>query len=87
MALLFAMWVSVRMRTDRISHHISCIYSLGLNSILIYMGHEVFQLYFPFSWKGIEVNHAIFLLSNEIGVSVWIAIAFYCHCMKFYIKI
>ena len=60
---------------------------LGLNSILIYMGHEVFQLYFPFSWKGIDTNHWIYLTSNEIGVALWMLIAFYCDYIKFYIKI
>ena len=75
------------MRNDRISHHISCIYSLGLNSILIFMGSVVFKFYFPFKWKGSNVNHAMFLLSNEVGVSAWIAIALYCHSIKFYIKI
>ncbi|KAI6656562.1 Heparan-alpha-glucosaminide N-acetyltransferase-like [Oopsacas minuta] len=60
---------------------------VGLNSILIYMGHTVFQYYFPFRWVGIEDNHTTYLLSNEIGVAMWMAIAFYCDCIKFYIKV
>merc|ERR1712154_51255 len=50
---------------------------LGSNSIVIYVGSEVFADYFPFGFEYGARTHAKLLLSNLIGVSVWIAIAGY----------
>jgi predicted acyltransferase len=60
---------------------------LGLNSILIFCSHEVFQEYFPFSWDLSYPTHYSLMLMNVIGVSLWIAIARYCYSIKFFVKI
>jgi len=50
---------------------------LGSNSIFIYVGSIIFDGYFPFGFEFGEEHHAKLLVSNLIGVSVWIAIAGY----------
>ena len=51
---------------------------IGSNSIVIYCGHEILGGYFPFSFEWDDINtHGILLLSNCIGVSCWIIIAWY----------
>ena len=57
---------------------------LGLNSIIIYMGSEVFSDYFPWSFEYGEPNHYKLLLSNVIGVAVWIGIARYLYKRKIF---
>ena len=62
---------------------------LGLNSILIYCAHGVFEGYFPFSYYISPKNwsHASVLTSNVVGVVCWMAVAYYCFRIKFFVKI
>ena len=48
---------------------------LGMNSIIIYVGHEVFALYFPFAYKN-DQSHSSLMISNIIAVFFWNLIAF-----------
>ena len=61
---------------------------LGLNSIFIYCAHGVLGVYFPFSYS-LEggYSHASVLLMNVVGTSCWVAIAYYCFCIRFFVKI
>nr|XP_002120178.1 heparan-alpha-glucosaminide N-acetyltransferase-like [Ciona intestinalis] len=61
---------------------------VGMNSILVYVGHEVFSDYLPFTWgPGSYNSHAEVLAQNIIGVSIWVLIAYYCYRIKFFVKI
>ena len=60
---------------------------LGLNPILLYCGHETFQEYFPFSWYEADPSHQTMMAMNVIGTGLWVAIAFYCYKVKFFVKI
>jgi len=61
---------------------------VGMNSILLYVGHEVFSDYVPFSW-GITQHdtHMKWIAMNMIGVGYWVLIAYYCYKIKFFLKI
>ncbi|XP_071953310.1 heparan-alpha-glucosaminide N-acetyltransferase-like [Antedon mediterranea] len=59
----------------------------GMNSIFLYIGHEVFQDYFPFSWVPYVGNHTEYLAISLIGTSLWALIAFYLYKVKFFLKI
>lgn len=59
----------------------------GMNSILVYVGSEVLQNYFPFSWEQQEDSHLELLFANIIGVSLWIGIAYYWYSIQFFVKI
>eukprot|EP01116_Phalansterium_solitarium_P010286 TRINITY_DN2490_c0_g1_i1.p1 TRINITY_DN2490_c0_g1~~TRINITY_DN2490_c0_g1_i1.p1 ORF type:complete len:629 (-),score=137.35 TRINITY_DN2490_c0_g1_i1:108-1994(-) len=60
---------------------------VGMNSIVIYCGHEVLNEYFPLSWNMPIPTHAQVLSSNLIGVICWNLIAFYMFQIKFFINI
>eukprot|EP00605_Chrysophyceae_sp_TOSAG23-4_P002998 GSChrysophyteH1.ASY1.ANO1.3303.1 assembled CDS len=60
---------------------------LGLNSILLFMAHEIFQEYFPFSWQLQYPSHASLLFMNIVGASLWALIARYLYSVKFFLKI
>lgn len=61
---------------------------VGMNSILLYVGHEVFSDYVPFSWGITEhASHAQWISMNLLGVSYWVIIAYYCYTIKFFLKI
>ena len=47
---------------------------VGMNSIAIYLMHEVFSGYFPLSFVN-DGSHHMMLLSNVIGVAVWVSFA------------
>jgi heparan-alpha-glucosaminide N-acetyltransferase len=59
----------------------------GMNSILVYFGSEVlFQ--FPFTYTIYKnENHSNLLLMNLVGTFSWIAVAFYCYKIKFFVKV
>jgi hypothetical protein len=53
---------------------------LGKNSIVVYAGSEILQLYFPFTFVVNNAqlqfaSHALALASNGIGVACWMFVA------------
>ena len=54
----------------------SPFYYAGMNSILLYMGHEICEDFFPFSWIPYTQTHAELLFMNLWGMSIWILIAY-----------
>lgn len=60
----------------------------GMNSILVYVGSEILGRYFPFSWTvSGHKQHADQLAMNILGTTVWLIIAYYLYCIKFFVKI
>lgn len=60
---------------------------LGMNSILIYVGHGILQNYMPFSYMVYDVNHGSLLQTNVLGVFSWVIIAYYFYKIKFFVKV
>ena len=60
---------------------------LGMNSILIYVGSDILQPYFPFSYKIENYNHNTMLTCTTVGVVSWIIVAYYFYRIKFFVKI
>uniref|UniRef100_A0A8C5NX54 Heparan-alpha-glucosaminide N-acetyltransferase n=1 Tax=Jaculus jaculus TaxID=51337 RepID=A0A8C5NX54_JACJA len=60
----------------------------GMNSILVYVGHEVFENYFPFQWK-LEDNqsHKEHLVQNIVATALWVFIAYVLYKKKIFWKI
>jgi len=54
----------------------SPFYYAGMNSILLYMGHEICHDYFPFSWKLFTQTHAELLAMNIWGTALWVIAAY-----------
>lgn len=59
----------------------------GMNSILLYVGHEIGDGLFPFSWKPVGNFHSDYLVMNLWGMSLWIVIAYVCHRKKLYFSV
>uniref|UniRef100_A0A673FM89 Heparan-alpha-glucosaminide N-acetyltransferase n=1 Tax=Sinocyclocheilus rhinocerous TaxID=307959 RepID=A0A673FM89_9TELE len=60
----------------------------GMNSILVYVGHEVFEEYFPFRWKmANSQSHAEHLAQNLVATSIWVIIAYLLYRRKIFWKI
>jgi heparan-alpha-glucosaminide N-acetyltransferase len=60
---------------------------LGMNSIMIYMGHQLLQEYMPFSYEIDHFNHGSLLLCHTMGTFAWVLIAYYCYINDFFIKV
>ncbi|XP_064441523.1 heparan-alpha-glucosaminide N-acetyltransferase isoform X3 [Mirounga angustirostris] len=60
----------------------------GMNSILVYVGHEVFENYFPFQWK-LQDNqsHKEHLTQNIVATAIWVLIAYILYKKKVFWKI
>nr|KAF6427632.1 heparan-alpha-glucosaminide N-acetyltransferase [Rousettus aegyptiacus] len=60
----------------------------GMNSILVYVGHEVFHNYFPFQWR-LQDNqsHKEHLIQNVVATAVWVLIAYILYKKKIFWKI
>ncbi|PNJ34590.1 HGSNAT isoform 4 [Pongo abelii] len=60
----------------------------GMNSILVYVGHEVFENYFPFQWKLKDnQSHKEHLTQNIIASALWVLIAYILYRKKIFWKI
>ncbi|KAL4640292.1 heparan-alpha-glucosaminide N-acetyltransferase isoform X1 [Arapaima gigas] len=60
----------------------------GMNSILVYVGHEVFEDYFPFRWRmSNSQSHAEHLAQNLVATSVWVLISYLLYRKKIFWKI
>ncbi|XP_071757941.2 heparan-alpha-glucosaminide N-acetyltransferase isoform X1 [Centroberyx gerrardi] len=63
-------------------------YYPGMNSILVYVGHEVFEEYFPFRWRmANSQSHAEHLTQNLLATSCWVLISFLLYRKKIFWKI
>ncbi|EGG17785.1 transmembrane protein [Cavenderia fasciculata] len=60
---------------------------VGMNPITIYCGHEILGGYFPFSFYASVQTHALYLLSNCIGVGCWLLIAYLMYKNRVFINI
>ncbi|XP_077158887.1 heparan-alpha-glucosaminide N-acetyltransferase isoform X3 [Paroedura picta] len=61
---------------------------LGMNSILVYVGHEIFEDYFPFKWKLRDPqSHGEHLAQNLIATSLWVMIAYGLYRKRIFWKI
>ncbi|XP_073854869.1 heparan-alpha-glucosaminide N-acetyltransferase isoform X11 [Macaca fascicularis] len=60
----------------------------GMNSILVYVGHEVFENYFPFQWKLKDnQSHKEHLTQNLVATALWVLIAYILYRKKIFWKI
>ncbi|XP_073454211.1 heparan-alpha-glucosaminide N-acetyltransferase [Aquarana catesbeiana] len=60
----------------------------GMNSILVYVGHEVFENYFPFKWEMQDSqSHAQHLTQNLLATSIWVLIAYILYKKRIFWKI
>ncbi|XP_058525801.1 heparan-alpha-glucosaminide N-acetyltransferase isoform X1 [Ochotona princeps] len=60
----------------------------GMNSILVYVGHKVFEDYFPFQWKlGDNQSHREHLTQNLTATVLWVLIAYVLYRKKIFWKI
>ncbi|XP_028921273.1 heparan-alpha-glucosaminide N-acetyltransferase isoform X1 [Ornithorhynchus anatinus] len=60
----------------------------GMNSILVYVGHEVFENYFPFQWKMQDnQSHAEHLTQNLVATSIWVIISYILYRKRIFWKI
>ncbi|XP_041950626.1 heparan-alpha-glucosaminide N-acetyltransferase isoform X1 [Alosa sapidissima] len=63
-------------------------YYPGMNSILVYMGHEIFEEYFPFRWRmANSQSHAEHLAQNLVATSIWVFISYVLYRKKIFWKI
>ncbi|XP_068607102.1 heparan-alpha-glucosaminide N-acetyltransferase, partial [Brachionichthys hirsutus] len=63
-------------------------YYTGMNSILVYVGHEVLEEYFPFRWKMTNSqSHAEHLTQNLVATSCWVLISYVLYRKKVFWKI
>lgn len=65
-----------------------CVSLWGMNSILVYVGHEVFRNYFPFQWR-LQDNqsHKEHLIQNIVATALWVLIAYILYKKKVFWKI
>lgn len=63
-------------------------YYPGMNSILVYVGHEVFAQYFPFRWRMADSqSHTEHLTQNLLATSIWVFISYLLFRKKIFWKI
>ena len=57
-----------------------------MNSIVIYLGHEVFEDYFPVQWS-VASTHASLLAMHVYGAALWTFLAAVMYYKKVFIAI
>ncbi|KAK9887111.1 hypothetical protein WA026_020558 [Henosepilachna vigintioctopunctata] len=51
----------------------------GMNSIFLYVGHEIFKNTFPFGWRPVDITHGTYLFMNLWGTFLWVAISIFMY--------
>ena len=59
----------------------------GMNSIVLYLGHEICEDLFPFSWQPVTQTHWELLLMNLWGTGLWVLISFELYFLGVFISI
>ncbi|KAG0726623.1 Heparan-alpha-glucosaminide N-acetyltransferase [Chionoecetes opilio] len=59
----------------------------GMNSIALYVGHEICGGLVPFSWQPVGQHHANHLIMNLWATSLWVVIAYVLHRKKLYFSV
>lgn len=65
----------------------SPLFYAGMNAILLYVGHEVCEEFFPFSWVPFTQSHAELLAMNLWGTSLWIIVAYVLYRKQIFLAI
>lgn len=61
---------------------------LGMNSILVYVGHGILWRHFPISWEMDEYgSHGEKLAMSMTGTALWVLIAYYLFTVNVFLKI
>jgi heparan-alpha-glucosaminide N-acetyltransferase len=61
-------------------------YFIGMNSILVYVGHELVHGYFPFDWNSDE-TYTTMMARNVTGTMLWVIIGYYLYKVKIFVKV
>ncbi|PSN54633.1 Heparan-alpha-glucosaminide N-acetyltransferase [Blattella germanica] len=60
---------------------------ISMNSITMYIGHEITRSMMPWSWKPINQSHEEFLAMNLWGTTLWMLIAYVMYERKVFITL
>jgi heparan-alpha-glucosaminide N-acetyltransferase len=62
---------------------------VGMNPIIVYVGHETLGEYFPYSFytSTSYAYHSLTLASNILGVTAWVTIAYLMYRKQFFVNI
>lgn len=63
------------------------LFYAGMNPILLYVGHEICEEFFPFSWQPYTQTHAELLIMNVWGMSLWIFISYFLFRRQVFLSI
>lgn len=63
------------------------LFYAGMNPILLYMGHEICEEFFPFSWQPFTQTHAELLAMNLWGTSIWLFVAYHLFKRKLFFSV
>lgn len=64
---------------------LSCLF-LGMNAILLYVGHEITHNMFPWNWE-IESTHMNELFQDLWGTTLWVLIAIWMFQKNFFLAV
>ena len=83
------MWVitKVLIRQLFLPHILDAFFAVGMNSIIVYVGHDLLGAFFPFAVYNQEKSHMTFLAANLVAVTLWLLISYYWFALKFFVKI
>jgi len=65
----------------------SPFYYPGMNSILLYLGHEMCDGMFPWSWRPITQSHAELLAMNMWGCGLWILTSYVLYKKRIFLAL
>ncbi len=59
----------------------------GMNSIVLYVGHELCTGRFPFDWVPYTPGHAERLAMNMIGTALWVLVSYRMYKANFFVSV
>jgi heparan-alpha-glucosaminide N-acetyltransferase len=65
----------------------SPLFYAGMNSIVLYVGHEMCEGYFPLDWVPYTSGHAELLFMNVWGAACWILVSYRLYKANWFISV
>ena len=60
---------------------------VGMNSILLYLLHEILKYKIPFQWEVLVRTHETCIIQQICAISIWTVYAYFCYKSKFFLSL
>lgn len=80
-------WVMVQMKNDLFNIRFFLSFMIGMNSLVVYVCHDVFYRFFPVNWHMENPMHWHLLLKAVWDTAIWVVLAYILYRKRIFIAL